>query len=340
MIGFVLTYLTVIAFIVGGMCAFFTTIAVRNRLVTAIAAFWNIAANPLATVTNYIKTCSAATFAAIPETAFANGVVHRIVYLVSLAVLGAADFALAEGRLGPAFGVDSAALPFDITWTTALAWVGTSGFFAAMSLELRMEPVSHPWDQLAESRHVLCRRISDTLLGATLVSAVGFYVFGALAVTGIYATFLAIAFMGILGLTLTAAAAIAFWASLHAWATLLGLILGAAGFSLRLVALATEAVVIVLRHLGYLCMAVADIPFLGVAWPLVRWWASSRLGKSIGHAPVEQPIPWPAIGFFEETHKLAWQVEESAEDQGLGNLGTRVESPWPPSAAEVREDAA
>lgn len=297
--SFVIVYLAVLVIVLGSVALFLTAISLRNRVILAIAAVLNIIANPLASLANGVRSLSVVAAGAVPETAFAPGVVRRILYLVSFLILAGADWGLAAGRLQVAFGIDAGAPPFDISWMTALAWVVSAGFFGVVSLELRMDPVSHPWDQLDARMRPLVRRGSDILLAVTTLSAVMFYAFGALAVIGVYSTILSIIFMTLLGLALTLAAAVSLWASVDAWTTLYGVVLVIGMLLLRGLAGIPECIIIALRNLGRLLMSVVDVPFMGVAYPLNKWWARSRLGKALGFPGGQEPIAWPPIGVLE-----------------------------------------
>lgn len=297
--AFVLAYLVSVAVVVAVVGSFFTVVSVRNRLVTAIGQLFSMVANPLATLAEHIRSWSSAAIAIIPETAFAPGIVRRLLYGFTFIVLAAVDFSLSAGRLAVAFGVEGEQLPIDIGWVGALGWIAVCGFFAAMSLDLRAAEVAHPWDALTARARLLCRWLSDTMLVLVALSGVVFYAWGSLTVAGSYPLLPVVTFMGLLGLTLVVASGVAFWASHDAWATLWGLLLVVGSLALRLFALLPELIVVFLRRSAHLSMSAIDVPMLGVGLPLLRWWTNSRLGKALGTPPLEEPIAWPEVGVVE-----------------------------------------
>lgn len=296
---FVVAYLTAIAIVVTVLGSFFTVVSTRNRAVTLVAQLFNIVANPLATLAAHIRSAGALTFSAIPETAFAPGVVRRLLYAITFITLVVVDFALSAGRLAVAFGIEGEQLPIDVGWTAAAGWIAVSGFFAAMSIELRGEDPGHPWDRLTERSRRLFRWVSDVLFVVVAISGVVFYAWGSLAAAGIYPLLPVVVFMSGLGLALIVASGIAFWACHDAWTTLFGVVLVVCSLLLRLLAVLPEMAVIALRRIACLIMAGIDVPALGFALPLLVWWSRSRLGKALGFPPLEEPINWPAVGMVE-----------------------------------------
>ncbi|MEZ4494249.1 MAG: hypothetical protein R3C29_13165 [Dehalococcoidia bacterium] len=297
--AFVLAYLTALGVVVAIFGSFFTVVSTRNRAVILVAQLFNIVANPLTTLTARMRAAAAMATEAVPETAFAPGVVRRILYGVTFLVLVVVDFALSAGRLAVAFGIEGEQLPVDVGWTAAIGWVAVAGFFAAMSIELRGVEPGHPWDELTDGSRRLLRWVSDLLIVVVALSGLVFYAWGSLAAAGSYPLLPVVAFMSGLGLALIVASGIAFWACHDAWTTIYGVLLVGINLLLRLLAALPEMAVIALRRVASLIMAAIDVPTLGFALPLLIWWSKSRLGKALGHPPIEEPIDWPAVGVVE-----------------------------------------
>ncbi|MCA9852237.1 MAG: hypothetical protein KC482_01330 [Dehalococcoidia bacterium] len=303
--AFVLAYLTALAIVVAILGSFFTVVSTRNRAVILVAQLFNIVANPLTTLTARIRAAAAMATEVVPDTAFAPGVVRRMLYGVTFLVLVLVDFALSAGRLSVAFGIDGEQLPVDVGWTAAMGWVAVAGFFAAMSIELRGIEPGHPWDELTDGARRLLRRVSDLMVVVVALSGLVFYLWGSLAAAGSYPLLPVVVFMSGLGLALIVASGIAFWACHDAWTTIYGVLLIGIHLLLRLLAVLPEMAVISLRRVASLIMAAIDLPMLGFALPLLLWWSNSRLGKALGLPPIEEPIEWPAVG-----------VVESADERG------------------------
>ncbi len=325
MAAFALSYLFIAGLAVGAMASFFVATAVRNRLVRMVAEGTNVLANPLATAAAGIRSFSESIRGAVPDTAFADGTVRRLVFAITFFILLAVDIALASPRLSAIFGVEAERLPFDLSWATACGWVITGGLFASISLELRQEDVGHPFDRLSVRWLRPLRILSDCFFVAVLVSGIVFYVLGAMLVAGSAPLILSIVFMGLLGPALIAASGFAFWAGLDSYATVYGVVLVVVSYVVRFVAFLPEMVVISLRRGANLVMATIDLPFLGAAYPLLKWWASSKFGKALGFPPIEEPIPWPLVGYVERPAEalaapvggrepLSFPADEPADD--------------------------
>ena len=229
----------------------------------------------------------------------ADGVVKRLLFAFTFLILIAVDVALAGERMAALFGIDAAHPPFDVSWATGFGWVVAGGLFASVSLDLRHEVVGHPFDRLDEVSIKRLRILSDSFFVVVLISALVFYVAGSLLVAGTVPLLLVVAFMGLLGISLVAAAGLSFWAGTDSWTTLYGVALVVASYLVRLVATVPELLVLSLRRTAHFVMAAIDVPFLGAAYPLLKWWASSKFGKALGFPPLEEPIPWPPVGFLE-----------------------------------------
>jgi hypothetical protein len=297
--GFFLTYLFMAAVALVAASSFFVSVSVRNRLVTLVAQAFNIICNPLATGAEGARSFSQTVRDAVPETAFAEGVVKRLWFAVTCLILIAVDVALAGERMAALFGMEAAHAPFDVSWATGFGWVVAGGLFASVSLDLRHEVVGHPFDRLAVVWIKRLRILSDCFFVVVLVSALVFYVAGSLLVAGSVPLLLVVVFMGLLGVSLVAASGLSFWAGMDSWTTIYGVVVVIASYAVRLFALAPELLVVSLRRTAYLMMAAIDVPFLGAAYPLLKWWAASKFGKALGFPPLEEPIPWPPVGYVE-----------------------------------------
>lgn len=279
--------------------SFFVSVSVRNRLVTLVAQAFNIVCNPLATAAAHARSFSETVRGAVPETAFADGVVKRLLFAITFLILIAVDVALAGERMAALFGIEAAHPPFDVSWATGFGWVVAGGLFASVSLDLRHEVVGHPFDRLADVWVKRLRHLSDCLFVVVLISALVFYVAGSLLVAGAVPLFLVVVFMGLLGVSLVAAAGLSFWAGMDSWTTVYGVALVVASYLLRVIAIVPELLVVSLRRTAHFVMAAIDLPLLGAAYPLLKWWASSKFGKALGFPPLEEPIPWPPVGQVE-----------------------------------------
>ncbi|MGE3075136.1 MAG: hypothetical protein AB7N24_15385 [Dehalococcoidia bacterium] len=297
--GFFLAYLFMAAVALLAASSFFVSVSVRNRLVTLVAQAFNIICNPLATGAEATRAFSATVRDAVPETAFADGVIKRILFAVTFVILLAVDVALAGERMAALFGMEAAHPPFDVSWATGFGWVVAGGFFASVSLDLRHEVVGHPFDRLAAVWIRRLRIVSDCFFVVVLSSALVFYVAGSLLVAGSVPLLLVVVFMGLLGVSLVAASGLSFWAGVDSWTTIYGVAVVIASYAFRLFALVPELLVVSLRRTAYLVMAAIDLPFLGAAYPLLKWWAASKFGKALGFPPLEEPIPWPPVGYVE-----------------------------------------
>ncbi len=297
--GFFLTYLFMAAVALAAASSFFVSVSVRNRSVTLVAQAFNIVCNPLATGAEGARSFSQTVRDAVPETAFAEGVVKRLWFAVTCLILIAVDVALAGERMAALFGMQAAHAPFDVSWATGFGWVVAGGLFASVSLDLRHEVVGHPFDRLTAVWIKRLRILSDCFFVVVLVSALVFYVAGSLLVAGSVPLLLVVVFMGLLGVSLVAASGLSFWAGMDSWTTLYGVAVVIASYAVRLFALAPELLVVSLRRAAYLVMAAIDVPFLGAAYPLLKWWAASKFGKALGFPPLEEPIPWPPVGYVE-----------------------------------------
>lgn len=174
-----------------------------------------------------------------------------------------------------------------------------------------MRANEHPWDRLTTSGQRLLRRLSDICFVITLLSGLAFWVWGAYAAANVYLTLLVVVFMGLLGVSLVAGTAVSFFASADAWVSAWGVILVVASIVLRFYAILFWLVVVVVRYSARSAMAAQDVFFLGLARPLLLWWSSSRMGKALGHPPIEEPIEWPEIG---ETDPLP-EAQLDAKDE-------------------------
>lgn len=297
--AFFLAYVLMAATAAAVASSFFVSVSVRNRLVTLVAQAFNIACNPLATAAAHARAFSETVRHAVPETAFACGVVKRLLFAITFLILIAVDVALAGERMAALFGIEAAHPPFDVSWATGFGWVVAGGLFASVSLDLRHEVVGHPFDRLDEVSIKRLRILSDCFFVVVLISALVFYVAGSLLVAGTVPLLLVVAFMGLLGISLVAAAGLSFWAGTDSWTTVYGVALVVVSYLVRLVALVPEMLVISLRRTAHFVMAAIDLPLLGAAYPLLKWWASSRFGKALGFPPLEEPIPWPPVGYVE-----------------------------------------
>ncbi|MFN0146545.1 MAG: hypothetical protein ACKVT1_08550 [Dehalococcoidia bacterium] len=306
--AFFVTYLLMAGFAVGLVSSFFVAVSVRNRLVTMVAQLFNVVCNPLATAAAQTRSFVQSVRSAVPDTAFADGTVKRLLFLVTFLILAAVDVALAGERMAALFGIDAAEPPFDVSWATGFGWVIVGGLFASVSLDLRHEVIGHPFDRLAARWHRPLRVFSDTGFVVVLVSGLVFYVTGSLLAAGWVSLWLVVAFMALLGLSLIAASGLAFWAGMDSWTTAWGVVLVVASLVVRFVAFIPEMLVVSLRRLATFVMSAIDLPLLGVAYPLLRWWAGSKLGKALGFPALEEPIPWPAVGYVEPpAERLAGQ---------------------------------
>lgn len=303
--AFFLAYVLMAATAAAVASSFFVSVSVRNRLVTLVAQAFNIICNPLATAAAHARSFSETVRDAVPETAFADGVVKRLLFAITFLILIAVDVALAGERMAALFGIEAAHPPFDVSWATGFGWVVAGGLFASVSLDLRHEVVGHPFDRLDEVWNKRLRILSDCFFVVVLISALVFYVAGALLVAGNVPLLLVVAFMGLLGVSLVAAAGLSFWAGMDSWTTVYGVALVATSYLLRLVGIVPELLVISLRRTAHLVMAAIDLPLLGAAYPLLKWWASSKFGKALGFPPLEEPIPWPPVGSVESPAELA-----------------------------------
>ena len=82
-------------------------------------------------------------------------------------------------------------------------------------------------------------------------------------------------------------------------ATAYGVVLVVVSLVVRFLAFLPEMVVVSLRRLATFVMSAIDLPLLGVAYPLLKWWAGSKLGKALGFPALEEPIDWPPVGYVE-----------------------------------------
>ena len=312
---FIIAYILTIGAAIATVASFMAVVHVRNRIVIAIVASANCIAVPLATGAFHLRSWGGAAVMAIPTTSFAPGVARRVVYLVTLSLIALSDLTITSERLAALYGLKPLDLPIDVTWASALSWILCSGFYAAMSLELRGEVLGHPWDELRPRAHTILRWLSDVMFVLTALSGLVFWLWGALAASGSYPLAHVLFFMSSLGLALTVAAGVCFWAAHDSWVTLWGLVLIFAAFVLRVVAYLPELMVVFIRKVATWVIGVLDIGFLGVAHPLLLWWTSSRLGKALGHPPLEEPIDVPDIGVAELP--LESPVEDGGEDELL-----------------------
>ncbi|MCC6269217.1 MAG: hypothetical protein IT300_16745 [Dehalococcoidia bacterium] len=296
---FIIAYILTIGAAIATVASFMAVVHVRNRVITAMGESASIIANPLATAALHLRGWGAATILAIPGSAFAPGILRRLLYLATLILITLAELAISSERLAALYGLKPLELPIDVTWASAIAWLVASGFFASMSIELRHQEIGHPWDDLTSGARYILRWVSDVMLVLVALSGLVFWFWGALAAAGSYPLLPVLFFMSSLGIALTVAAGICFWAAHDSWATLWGVILIVAGITLRIIAYIPEIVVVTIRKATYAAIATLDIAFLGVARPLLLWWTGSRLGKALGHPPLEEPIDWPEIGVAE-----------------------------------------
>lgn len=301
MIGFLVAYITAVTTVLFLAGSLLFVVNARNVAVNVIGKAANIVANPAATGAHHLRSGASVILESLPETAFAKGVVVRVVHGVTFLVLLGADIALAAGRLAVAFGVDEQELPVDLSLLTATAWCASAGFYCSVSWALREEPVGHPWDRIGERYRRIIRRLSDSFILLTAISAIAFYLYGAFAVAGIYPLPLVLLFMGILGLVLTIAAGLSFVAALDCWTTLYGVCLVVAAIALIVVAALINIFLIVpVRNAASLVMHVVDVPALGVLAPMIAWIAKSRMGKAIGLPMPIAATDHPVVGFPEE----------------------------------------
>ncbi len=313
---FFVTYLLLAGLVLGLISSFFVAVSVRNRLVSACASLFNVICNPLATAAAETRSFAATIRDAVPETAFAPGVVHRVLFLATFLLLAAVDVALSGERMAAFFGTAESALPVDVSWASGIGWVVSAGLFFAVSLCLRHEVVGHPFDQLDAGARKLLRLISDVFVVTVLVSAAVFYVAGSLLVAGSVPLGLVVVFMALLGVCLVAASGIAFWAATDAWTTASGIVLVVVSLLVRFIAFLPEMVVIALRNLANLVMTAIDVPFMGVAYPMLRWWAGSKLGKALGFPPLELPIAHPPVGCVEPPAERSLVASDAPEQLG------------------------
>lgn len=310
---FIIAYILTIGAAIAAVASFMAVVHVRNRVITAMGESASIIANPLATGALHLRGWGAATILAIPGSAFAPGILRRLLYLATLVLITLADLTITSERLAALYGLKPLDLPIDVTWASAMAWVLTSGFFAAVFFELCGEVHAHPWDELTSRIQTMLRWLSAALFVLVALSGLVFWFWGALAAAGSYPLLPVLFFMSSLGLALTVSAGICFWAAHDSWATLWGVILIVAGITLRMIAYLPEIIVVTIRKATYAAIATVDIFFLGIARPLLLWWTSSRLGKALGHPPLEEPIDWPEIGIAELP--LEPSSDEDADDE-------------------------
>lgn len=311
---FIITYIMTIFGVVAAVAAFMAVVHVRNRLVIFQANVANTIANPLATLSAELRGWAGAAAVVIPESAFAPGVLRRLIYLVTFALLTLADLTVTSERLSALYGLKPLDLPIDLTWASAIAWVITSGFFAAAFFELGGEDPGHPWNELRPRIRTLVRWLSAAGFVLVAVSAVLLWFWGALAAAGSYPLLPVVIFMSSLGLALTVAAGVCFWAAHDSWATLWGVVLIGAAIILIIMAYIPDAIVIAIRRMTYTGMSAADVIFLGFARPLLLWWVTSRLGRALGHPPLEEPTDFPEIGVPEEPRSPSAEDDDSDSD--------------------------
>lgn len=182
--AFFLAYLLMAAAAAAAASSFFVSVSVRNRLVTLVAQAFNIVCNPLATLAEEVRSFAGTVRDAVPDTAFADGVVKRLLFAINFLILVAVDVALAGERMAALFGIEAAHPPFDVSWATGFGWVVAGGLFASVSLDLRHEVVGHPFDRLEAAWIRRLRLLSDCFFVFVLASALVFYIAGALLVAG------------------------------------------------------------------------------------------------------------------------------------------------------------
>jgi len=310
---FIIAYILTIGAVIAAVASFMAVVHVRNRIIVAMGELAGVIANPLATAALHLRGWGAAAILAIPGSAFAPQILRRLLYLTTLVLIMLADLTITSERLAALYGLKPLDLPIDVTWASAMAWVLSSGFFAAAFFELGGEVHAHPWDELTSRNQTILRWLSAAMFILVALSGLVFWFWGALAAAGSYPLLPVLFFMSSLGLALTVAAGICFWTAHDSWATLWGVLLIVAGIALRIIAYLPEIIVVTVRKATYAAMATLDIAFLGVARPLLLWWTASRLGKALGHPPLEEPIDWPQIGVAELPLEPSSDDDEDAD---------------------------
>jgi hypothetical protein len=256
--------------------------SVRSDAVEVIGEAVNFFADPLDRAADWLMGPQQGPRDPIP------GLERALLYAVLSLLVGLPDVLMMADRVATLLGVEETPLPSGVGILMGVAVTFGEIIYTLAYFDLAATKPQAPWDELPE--HVLeflKRHVLQLAIGLAVTTA-GAWLWGALAVTGIYFDGLGWLITLLLGLQLAGAAALAFAVGRRAYAVVLIGILAVLGGGLKLLVALLDGVAATLTKF----VDVVEVSGRRT-W---NWFADSGIGRWLNLKPIPARQPRPRIG--------------------------------------------
>jgi hypothetical protein len=290
--------------------------SVRNDFVEAIGEVVNAPARIFEKASEWLVTPQRR-LGSIP------GFERAVLYAVLFLLVGPPDALMMAARVAALLGVEETAIPGGIGILMGLAVIFGEVIYLLAYLDLAAKEPSPPWDDLPEPVVGLLRRHALQLAIAMAITTGGLWLWGAMAVSGIYFDGLGWLLTLALGLQLAGAAALAFAVGRRAFRAVILGCLAALGGLFKLLVLLLDGVAAALTK-------VIDILEISGrrTW---NWFCGTAVGRLLNFRPVPDRQPRPVIGGTrDENPQIINQMEDVMKVRprysvfGCGKFGADV----------------